>query len=788
MTDRTILHYTILKKLGEGGMGVVYLAYDTKLERKVAIKFLPSQESITQDDRERFKTEARAAAALNHPNIAHIYAIEETDDELFIVMEYVEGQDLREMIEARQGKPLPIDDVIRYAEQISAGLEAAHNKGVIHRDIKSSNIMITNDNRVKIMDFGLAKIIGGTPVTMIGATVGTAAYISPEQIYGNTIDNRTDIWSFGVVMYEILTGQLPFTGTYDQAIMYLILNESPTPPIEIKPELPAVLEILILTCLQKEPDYRFRDFGEILSLLKNPETDNDSKKISLVIMRRFFRKKPVWITTAVFIAVLFAIVFWKMILPSVVNITGANSLPLIRIAVLPFHNIQDDPETNFLGFALADQIIGSLTYVQNILVRPSSSIRQFGIESITPTTAGNQLKVDYVLDGSYLKNADRIRLKLELVNVHSNEIVWRNDFDAKYENTFELQDIVSRKVLNGLKLKFSPAASIKQTDISVDPVAYEYFLRAVSSSTTNKDNILAIRLLLQTVQIDSNFAPAYAELGYRYHTLAIYDPAERDKLQKAVEAYQKAIAIDDQSISALVNLASLYTEIGRSTDGIQLIEKSLKINPNNAESHFWLGYIYRYTGQLDKATREMESAINLDPSNPRFRSIGITYLYQQRFEDAISGFRLDKGSPYSTAFIGQVYLRMGKTDSARIFLRKVMQLEPHGTLGIWSGVMLDFLDNRKEDGLKALRNLEMSDVYDAEQIYNYANLYGLYGAPKDCARLLKKAVDKGFYCYPYVQKDSFFDPVRNDKEFQEALAYAGKKYEAFKQSLAEQSD
>jgi len=786
MIGKKILHYTILEKLGEGGMGIVYLAYDTKLERKVAIKFLPHEVSLHSDERERFTTEAKAAAALNHPNIAQIYAIEETDDELFIVMEYVEGQDLREMIKAHQGKSLPIDDVLRYAEQISAALEAAHNKGVIHRDIKSSNIMITNDNRVKIMDFGLAKIAGGSPVTTVGTTIGTAAYISPEQIYGNEVDNRTDIWSFGVVMYEMLTGQLPFTGTYDQAIMYLILNEPPLSPTELKPELPPVLEILILTCLQKEPDYRFKDFGEILSLLKNPETDAESRKISYVIMRQFFRKNPVWITSSVVIAVLFAVVFWKMILPSVVKITGTNSFPLIRIAVLPFHNVQNDPETNFLGFALADQIIGSLTYVNNILVRPSSSIRQFDVKSVTPASAGHQLKVDYVLDGSYLKNADRVRLNLELVNVHDNEIVWRNDFDVKYENTFKLQDIVSRKVIYGLKLKFSPGIELQGTNISVDPVAYEHFLHAVSYPVTNKDNLLAINLLLKTVQIDSNFAPAYSELGFRYHSLAIYDPSERDKLQHAISAYKKAIALNPQSLSALGNLSSLYVEMGQSENAVQLIMRALRINPNHSESHFWLGYIYRYTGQLDKATREMEIALALDPSNPRFRSIGITYLYQQQYHNAIEGFNLDKDSPYSLAYIGQVYLRIGETDSARVLFKKVMQSEPTGTLGLWSGVMLNFIDGNKEDGLKALRNLETSNVYDAEQIYNYANLYGLYGDAKNCARLLKDAADKGFFCYPYMQKDTFLDPVRNNKDFREVLVFAEKRYKEFKKFLSEQ--
>jgi len=268
MIDKTILHYKIIRKLGEGGMGVVYLAEDTKLERKVAIKFLPRNISANSEDKKRFEIEAKAAAALNHPNIATIHAIEEYDDDMFIVMEYIEGKELKDIVGAYSNKPLQMNDIINYAIQIAEGLNAAHKKGIIHRDIKSSNIMITNDGKVKIMDFGLAKMNGRTKLTKIGSTVGTIAYMSPEQARGGEIDHRTDIWSFGVVIYELLTGKLPFSADYDQAIIYSILNENPVSPSGLKSEIFLALNQIIIKCLNKDKDARYQSAKELYKDLR----------------------------------------------------------------------------------------------------------------------------------------------------------------------------------------------------------------------------------------------------------------------------------------------------------------------------------------------------------------------------------------------------------------------------------------------------------------------------------------------------------------------------------------
>ena len=790
MIGNIILHYKIIKKLGEGGMGVVYLAEDTKLERNVAIKFLPQHVASNLEEIERFKTEAKAAAALNHPNIATIHTIEESDSskevgETFIVMEYIEGMELKSIIKLGIDLPLPIDIILNNAIQIAEGIAAAHVKDIVHGDIKSSNIMVSKNGTLKVMDFGLAQIIGKRYAAETGSTAGTTPYMSPEQLRGEPIDQRSDIWSFGIVLYEMICGDLPFKGDYEQAISYSIVNESQKPLSVYRNDLPDNLISIINKCLSKDKNERYSSIEEILSELKllNEELtiNKTAKKLQLINEP----KKKTILTP--FVILLFLIIASLLVWNFIIKKNSGEeitSTSLKRIAVLPFTNINNNPDVNFLSFALADQIINSLAYNRDILVRPSSAIRPYQNKVVDPSVIAKKLNVDYILSGSYQKESNEIRLNLELVNVHSNDLVWHEGIEEKYINAFKIQDIVSQKVVNGLRIKFSSSSNIaKLKNVSKDPLAYEYFLRAISYPVNNEGNLTAIALLNKSVQIDSSFAPAYSELGFRYHSLATYDPLKRNKLVDAESAYKKALSLNNKSLSALGNLSSLFTETGKTVEAVELTKRALKINPNNAGSHFWLGYIFRYTGLLDRSVMEMETALKLDPSNPRFRSIGVTYLYKENYNKAIEGLNLDKDSPYSIAFKGQIFFRMNVIDSAKIYFSRIIKSEPNGTLGRWSKAMLDYIDNKKVDGLKMIGSLETSNVFDAEQIYNYANLYGLYGEKKDCVRLLKKAIDGGFYCYPYMLKDSFLDPVRSDEEFKSVLSYAKKKYENFKKSV-----
>ena len=790
MIDKTILHYKILEKIGEGGMGIVYLAEDLNLERKVAIKFLPKHVSGNPEERERFKVEAKAAAALNHPNIATIHTIEETDGneevgETFIIMEYIDGMELKSIIKLGVDLPLPVNIILNYATQIANGIESAHKKAIVHGDIKSSNIMITESGSVKVMDFGLAQIMGVKFASDFDSTVGTTPYMSPEQLRGEEVDQRSDIWSFGVVLYEMITGNLPFTGDYEQAISYSIINETPQPLSSYRKDIPEELENILDKCLAKEKEERFTSITDVAarltSLRENTLAGNVSEKSNVIGILK--NKKIAAAAMAIVLLIISLFTYWNIASNNKSTDTTVNT-SLKRIAVIPFTNINNNADVNFLSFALADQIINSLAYVKNIIVRPSSAIRPYQNKVIDPSEIAKKLNVDYILSGSYQKESSEIRLNLELVDMRSNDLIWHEGIAEKYDDAFKIQDIVSRKVVDGLKVEFSQGdAAGKMQDISSNPLAYEYFLRAVSYPVNNQGNIMAIALLQKSIQIDSNFAPVYSELGFRYHTLATYDPSERNKLLDAEAAYKKALSLNKESLSALGNLSSLYTETGKTVAAVELTKKALEINPNNAQIHFWLGYIFRYTGLLDKAVEEMETAVRLDPSNPRFRSIGVTYLYKQEYQKAINGLNLDPDSPYSRAFKGQIYFRLNMIDSAKLYFNKIILAEPEGSLGRWSTALLDYIDNKKEHGLKMIKLLETSNAFDAEQFYNYANLYGLYGETKDCTRLLRRAIEGGFFCYPYMQRDTFLDPVRSDAAFKKLLLLAQSKYEEFKKSV-----
>ena len=742
MIGKSILHYNILEKLGEGGMGVVYKAEDTKLKREVAIKFLPHHFSSNEDEQIRFEIEAQAAAALNHPNIATIYAIEEVGDDTFIVMEYIEGVELKEKI--RSGS-LTVEETIDLALQIAEGLEAAHKKGIVHRDIKSQNTMITTEGKVKIMDFGLAQISGGSQLTKVGSTVGTISYMSPEQARGEAIDHRTDIWSFGIVLFEMLSGELPFKGDYEQAIIYSIFNEE-VKSYSDKPH--SSIQKVLNKSLEKDPNKRYSRVDDIkidLRLIKNKAAGIDQKN-------------------------------------------SISEGEIKKLAVLPFLNIRNDEESNYLGFAVADRIIGSLSYIKNILVRPSSAIRGYQNKSIDIKVAAYELNVDFILTGNYLKEAHEIRLDLELIDINSDKLLWREDFEVEFENAFKLQDVILNKVISDFNLKFTQEEkSHLQTDVPSNPLAYEYYLKAISYPYTNEGTHLAVSMLKKSLVLDSNFAPAYSEIGFLYCQLALYDVKERRRVNDAVENFKKALSINEELLSALIRLSAVYTEKGNSLEAIELTKKALRINPNNAEAHFWLGYIFRYTGFLDKAIDEMETAMKLDSSNPRFRSILVTYSYFQRYSDALNSTDHYKESPFINAWKGTVYLRLNKPEEAKDCFNKAIASDHDGILGIWSNSMLCFINGEKEKGLKSLKVLIDAETYDAEQIYNYAAVYSLYGENKSCFKLLHQCIEGGFFNYHLISTDPFLDPVRNDREFQNILSKAKNKHEKFKEELIAKS-
>jgi len=450
------------------------------------------------------------------------------------------------------------------------------------------------------------------------------------------------------------------------------------------------------------------------------------------------------------------------------------------IAVLPFSNTKPDPVTDYLGFAIANQIIGDLVYLKSITVRPSASIRKYEKQAIDPIIIGDDLRVDYLLIGNYLKEANIIRLDVELVEANTNEMIWRESIEVDFNNAFELQDIVAQKVVEGLDVQFSQKELNRtRKDIPDNPLAYEYYLRSISYPLSNEGYQLAIEMLNKSIELDSNYAPAYVELGLHTQDLAQYGLGDQQETKRAEKFYLKALSLNGELLSALGYLAMLYIETGKPENAMELTNQMLKINPNSAEAHFSLGYIYRYTGMLSESIQEMEKAVAIDPKNPRFRSMGLTYLYAGEHEKAFNAFDIDKGSTFSLLWQGTILFRQGEKERAVQYFDRVIALEPEGTMSLIGTFFMSHINNNIKEGLHALVKLEQANLADSEFKYSLASFYGLFGDRDGCIRTLRRAVDGGFFNYPLMLTDSFLDSVRDDMEFHKIVAKAKEKHEAF---------
>ena len=410
MIGKTISHYRILEKLGQGGMGVVHKAEDTKLDRFVALKFLPPHLSQDKENKKRFIHEANTVSALNPPNIATIYEIDEADGQMFIAMEYIEGKSLQEIVGARHALPPP--DSIDYAIQIAEGLQAAHKKEIIHRDIKPANILVTDDGVVKIIDFGLAKLAGLTMLTKEGTTLGTVAYMSPEQAQGAKVDHRTDIWALGSVLYEMLTGRQPFAGDYEQAVMYSIMNEEPEPITNLRSDIPTELQHMVQKAMQKDAGERYQQVNELLAELKSNKKRLESKKG---------------------------------------DADGEEPSP--SIAVLPFVNVSADPENEYFSDGLSEELINALTKLEGLHVVARTSAFRFRGKEIDIRDVGKQLNVGTVLEGSVRKSGNRLRITAQLINVADGYHLWSERYDRELVDVFAIQDEISQAIVNTLEVQ-----------------------------------------------------------------------------------------------------------------------------------------------------------------------------------------------------------------------------------------------------------------------------------------------------------------------------------------------
>jgi len=771
MVGKKILHYKITEKLGEGGMGVVYKALDTKLKRDVAIKFLPNQVASNEEEQERFKIEAQAAAALNHPNIAHIYAIEEVDDEIFIVMEYIDGQELKGAIKS----PIPnMKSAIDYAIQISDGLQAAHEKGIIHRDIKSANIMITNKGHVKIMDFGLAKVRGGTLVTKAGTTLGTAAYMSPEQVRGNEADQRSDIWSFGVVLYEILTGKLPFSGDYEAAVAYSILNDTPKPINETRSGMPEEFQNIVIKALQKNPEERYQQIQDLLLDLKNmntASTESKSGNLPKVNLSQIKTRRGRLVYYGMGLIFLVAIIGYFLFFSKSSIDPETSTTKKKMIVVLPFENLGLS-EDEYFADGLTEEITSKLSGLSGLGVIARQSAMQYKKTTKSVRQIGEELGVSYILQGTVrwekVTGNEHVRVTPQLIDVSEGTQIWSQGSEEILSSSFKLQSEIAESVVQALDIKL--ALSEKQTlgtDITTNAEAYDYYLRGITSfrkSYNESDFKIAEKMLLKAIELDPNFSRAYAVLSNVHSsTYFEYFDHTESRVLKAKQTAEKSLEIEPDLIEGHIAMGWYYYLCWLDyNNALTEFRYALRLQPDNAEAVGGIGYIYRRQGKFQEALDYLRKALEISPrDNTLNNSFAGTLILLRRYNQSEQYVQktILLAPDWRESYTAKALLYLlwsGDIEKARSVLKQADQQNIRVETGydIFCPIFIEIAGANYEKAIQLIKNMK-TGVCDYQFFYIpndifLAEIYGLTNNTKskiayyDSARVLLQSKLKEF--------------------------------------------
>ena len=631
MIGKSISHYKILENLGSGGMGDVYKAEDTNLKRTVALKFLPHHLTRNEDAKGRFLHEAQAASALDHQNIGAIYEIDETDDgQMFIAMAYYAGETLKDRIESG---PVPLDEAIKISIQIAEGLARAHARNIIHRDIKPANIALSEENEIKIIDFGLAKLAGQTMLTQAGMTLGTVSYMSPEQARGDLVDHRTDIWALGVLIYELVIGHLPFRSAYEQALIYSILNEEPEPVTSLRQDIPPFFGDIICKALTKEADERYQDMNEMIADLKSltmGETTIHAKK-------RPIKRSLIYGGISVILTLLGA--SWISYLPD-----ADEKYVQASIAVLPFKDMSQDQDQEYFCDGMTEEILTKLAKFGNLKVIAKSSAARFRNTDKSIKDIGHALGVSTIMEGSIRRENDIIRVTAQLINVEDESHLWAENYNKKLSSVFELQEEVSKSIAQALKIQFADESEVEYSSVRPGNVeAYEYYLKGMyqlnrryviseQESSFNK----ALVMFNKSIQIDSTYAMAYVGRGIAY--IQKYDASayqDRQAFSQAEENYAQALALDPGSADAHTGMGIIYSIKRDYDNAYQSLKTSMKYNPNNTETNFVAAMFLRSRGLFQRSIELFSKAKELDPFRvSAYVNLAQDLIYTGKFKEA----------------------------------------------------------------------------------------------------------------------------------------------------------
>jgi serine/threonine protein kinase len=639
--------YTIIEELGRGGMGVVYKAEDTKLKRTVALKFLPQELTHIPEVHERFMREAQAAAALDHPNICTVHEFDETEETSFISMAYIEGQSLKKKIESG---PLEMGEALSIATQVAEGLSEAHKKGIVHRDIKSGNIMVTDNSQVKVMDFGLARTAERTLLTREGTTMGTVGYMSPEQAQGQEVDHRTDIWSFGVVLYEMLTGELPFKGEHEQSVIYSILKEQPKPATELQAGIPVSIDQVVSKALEKDPDKRYQQVEELLDDLKSISAGIVPEEIKARLRKaKISRNKRTIMTGSAILVVL--IILGLFIIPRIFH---SGEEPEKSIAVVPFNYLSDEPDKQYLADGVMEAILLNLSKIEDFRVISRTSVERYRDTNKTVNTICQELDVAYLLEGSFQKYGDTAKLIVQLIEPGRERHIWANEYVRDWKDIISVQSEVAQTVARELQVAIAPEEKQLIEKIpTTNMTAYDAYLNGQFhfNKVTLNDLDTAMRYFELAINKDPEFAEAYVGIAgvwvWRQQFMAVSADEAAPKIREACE---RALELDSSLSGAYEMLAGMHAWGAWDWKaGEDALIKAISINPNSASGHSFLAFLLSVLGRTEEAAGHIELGLKLDPHDLFIKCLYSWYLlYVRRYDDCISVCRevLDKSPDY----------------------------------------------------------------------------------------------------------------------------------------------
>ena len=795
-------NYKITHKLGAGGQGTVYKALDQKLGRTIVIKVLPAELTVKQTNLKRFEREARLASALDHPNICTIFDMDEANGLHYIAMQYIEGKNVRQLC---NGRPLELDSALRIGIQVADALSAAHTRGIIHRDIKSGNVMVTDSGQVKILDFGLAKLldeneattagIHQTELTEIGVPYGTATYAAPEQARGDRVDARADIFSTGVLLYEMLTGTWPFRGKTTIDVRHAVIHDQAKPLAEMRPGAsPPRLQQILDRAMQKEPRDRYQKIEELREDLRKvlQEVSSGAAFDVAAAPRHLSGATPVgramrWLrklsgakdTTS-------APQFTSLPIPDHADVTSITTTDHEKksLAVMPFKNLNNDPASSFYEFALADAVITELARIRSLVVRPSSVMSKYQGQVVDPADVGRELSVDAVLSAGFIHVGERFRVNAQLLEVKTGEIIWSDRVDASAADIIVVQDEITKRIVDGLRIELSPdeQAGLAQPK-TVNAEAYEEYLRGrdrfarfIFRTVSAEDCDAAIAHFKRAIELDNEFALAYDGLGACHVNRVFKGLGGAEDFEQAETAFKRALEIDRNLVEARMLSVFVLLWRGQKQRAREEVARMRREAPSEAVVYFVKATLHRLDGEYDRALRAYDRLVHLDPASFVVVSYNraLIFLYQNKHKDAMR--ELDRASsvepnnPLLRCVRALVMFYGGDVAQAESLLREVLSANPnlHGVRPFLAICLSKKGEHEAAKG-ELNENVLRTASVDPDIAYSVASVYALEGDRNTAFEWLNRSYALGNENKPVFEYDPNLAGLREDPRWAELM-------------------